>query len=285
MAKILIRFVVMEPKKILLLSAISLLLFIACNEEKHTPTEEVVEEIEVDETSLDINTEANDTLRQIKDSVSEIIICPWDTYLQHEGLVNIQEIDSSILVELKYSTTDNFMKTDVYGCLENCYLQPDVADRLVLCQKKLQEIDSNLTLLLYDGLRPRLVQQFMWDLLDMPINEKTKFVSNPANGSLHNFAAAVDITLYDKTTKQALDMGTPYDYIGVLAWPTKEPSLLKDSLLTQEQVDNRILLRKVMKEGKFFNIQTEWWHFNACYRDKAKELYHIIEGDTSLLKL
>lgn len=233
-----------------------------------------------------------DTVQTTNDSIIEPIVaaeikppCEWDTYLQNEGLVNIQDVDSTILVELKYSTTDNFMNTDVYGCLENCYLQPDVAERLVSCQIKLQELDSNLTLLLYDGLRPRLVQQFMWDLLDMPINEKTKFVSNPAKGSLHNFAAAVDITLYDKTTHQALDMGTPYDYIGVLAWPTKEPSLLNDSLLTQEQVDNRILLRKVMKEGKFFNIQTEWWHFNACYRDKAKELYHIIEGDTSLLKI
>jgi D-alanyl-D-alanine dipeptidase len=212
-------------------------------------------------------------------------ICDWDTYLINEGLVDLQDIDSSIRVELKYSTTDNFMERDMYGCLENCYLQPDVAERLKLCQDELKSIDSNLTLLVYDGLRPRLVQQFMWDLLDMPINEKTKFVSNPANGSLHNFAAAVDITLFDLFTLQPLDMGTPYDYIGVLAWPSKEPSLLKDSLLTQAQVDNRILLRKVMKKGNFFNIQTEWWHFNACYRDKAKELYHIIEGDTSLIKI
>ena len=224
-------------------------------------------------------------VKEVIPIIPESIPCDWDTYLIAEGLVNIRDIDSSIMVELKYSTTDNFMQRDMYGCLENCYLQPDIAERLKLCQSELKSRDSTLTLLVYDGLRPRLVQQFMWDLLDMPLNEKTKFVSNPAKGSLHNFAAAVDITLYDLTTHQALDMGTPYDYIGVLAWPTKEASLLKDSLLTQEQVDNRILLRKVMQTGKFFNIQTEWWHFNACYRDKAKELYHIIEGDTSLIKI
>lgn len=212
-------------------------------------------------------------------------ICEWDVYLQSLNLVNIHSLDSSIKVELKYSTTDNFMEMDVYGCLENCYLQPDVAERLVLCQNKLKEIDSNLTLLLYDGTRPRLIQQYMWDLLDMPLHEKTKFVSNPAKGSLHNFGAAVDITLYDLTLQQPLDMGTPYDYIGVKAWPTKEPSLLKDGILTQAQVDNRIILRKAMQAGKFFNIQTEWWHFNACYRDKAIELYHIVEGDTNLIKI
>lgn len=222
----------------------------------------------------------------IKDTIIEIASlppCNWDEYLLSQGLVNIQTVDSSLMVELKYSTTDNFMQFDVYGCLENCYLQPDIAERLKVCQSKLKSIDSNLTLLVYDGLRPRLVQQYMWDLLDMPINEKVKFVSNPANGSLHNFGAAVDITIYDLTKRAPLDMGTPYDYIGVLAWPTKEAAMLEDSLLTQEQVDNRILLRKVMKEANFFNIQTEWWHFNACYRDKAKELYWIIEGDSSFL--
>lgn len=247
------------------------------------------QEIE-DKNSLD-SAEEKDTLSIEMDTIfidtlEKSIVTPpclWDDYLLNEGLVNLQTIDSSILVELKYSTDDNFMQLDIYGCLTNCYLQPDVAERLKICQAKLKSIDSNLSLLVYDGLRPRLVQQYMWDLLDMPLDEKVKFVSNPAKGSLHNFGAAVDITIYDLNAKQALDMGTPYDYIGILAWPTKEPSLLKDSLLTQAQVDHRILLRKVMKEGNFFNIQTEWWHFNACYRDKAMELYHIIEGDSSFL--
>lgn len=223
----------------------------------------------------------------VSDPIPEVIPeppCHWDEYFKDQGLANIQEIDSTIMVELKYSTEDNFMQKDVYGCLTNCYLQPDVAERLKVCQEELKSIDSNLTLLVYDGLRPRLVQQYMWDLLDMPINEKVKFVSNPAKGSLHNFGAAVDITLYDLSKQAPLDMGTPYDYIGVLAWPTQEAAMLQDSLLTQEQVDNRILLRKVMKEGNFFNIQTEWWHFNACYRDKAKEIYWIVEGDSAFLE-
>ncbi|MCB9197401.1 MAG: M15 family metallopeptidase [Flavobacteriales bacterium] len=249
------------------------------NEPNSDHQEESTKEIE-----NTLNTSNIDSI--LTDSIPANIIeepCFWDDYLISEGLVNILDIDSSILVDLKYSTEDNFMELDVYGCLSKCYLQPDVAERIKLCQQELLKIDSNLSLLIYDGLRPRLVQQYMWDLLDMPLNDKVKFISNPAKGSLHNFGAAVDITIYNKTKQMALDMGTPYDYIGVLAWPSMEPSLLKDSLLTQEQVDNRILLRKVMKVGKFFNIQTEWWHFNACYRDKALELYHIIEGDSNFI--
>jgi D-alanyl-D-alanine dipeptidase len=204
--------------------------------------------------------------------------CEWDLYLQREGLINIRNIDSTILVDLKYTTEGNFMHKDIYGCLENCYLQPDVAERLLLCQAYLKKKDSSLTLLLYDGIRPRSVQQYMWNLLDMPIKEKTKFISNPKKGSLHNFGAAVDITLANALSEKALDMGTDFDHFGILAWPIKEKQMLEDSLLTKQQVDNRKLLRKSMRAGRFFNIQTEWWHFNACNRDSAYIKYKIIEG-------
>ncbi len=203
--------------------------------------------------------------------------CYWYDYLEGLGLVDVQQIDSTVLVDLKYASEDNFMKKDVYGCLNRCYLQPDVAQRIKESQSFLKTIDSSLSLKIFDGLRPRSVQQIMWDILDMPITEKTKFVSNPKNGSLHNFGAAVDITLINLETGEELDMGTPYDYIGINAWPSKEPMLLADSVLTQQQVDNRKLLRKVMKHSSFINIQTEWWHFNACSRTKAYEIYTIVE--------
>ncbi len=242
------------------------------------------------------NQEVNSTIKEKikKDSTTYISIvdsspkpspCIWDTYFKSEGLVNIQKVDSTLQVELKYSTEDNFMQRDMYGCLDSCYLQKDVAYKLKNAQKHLKSIDSNLSLLVYDGVRPRAIQQYMWDILDMPINEKVKFVSNPKRGSLHNFGAAVDITLYNLTTQKALDMGTPYDYIGVEAWPTKERLMLENGVLNEQQINNRKLLRKVMIKAKFFNIQTEWWHFNSCYRKKAYELYSIIEGiDSTLIK-
>lgn len=203
--------------------------------------------------------------------------CFWYIKLEALGFVDVKSIDPSIWVDLKYATTDNFMQKDVYGCLKRCYLQPDVAIRIKDSQAFLQTLDSSLSLKIFDGLRPRSVQQIMWDLLDMPLEEKTKFVSNPKNGSLHNFGAAVDITLVNKSTGEDLDMGTPYDYIGINAWPTKEAELLAKGVLTAEQIENRKLLRKVLKHASFINIQTEWWHFNACNRTKAYEIYTIVE--------
>lgn len=192
------------------------------------------------------------------------------------GLVDIQSLDSTILVDVKYASEDNFLGMNVYGNLKRIYLQPDVAKRLVKAQEKLKSIDSSKTLLVYDGVRPRSVQWKMWNSLKMPVHEKTKFVSNPRNGSLHNFGAAVDLTIADNSGK-ALEMGAPYDHIGKIAYPSFEKVYLDSGLITQEHINNRILLRTSMKAGGFWGIQTEWWHFNSCTRETARVKYKIVE--------
>ncbi|NOQ73555.1 MAG: peptidase M15 [Crocinitomix sp.] len=204
------------------------------------------------------------------------IIDTLEQRLIDSGLVNIEDIIPGVLTDVRYSDTNNFMATDVYGHLNRIYLQPSVAADLKKCQDKLKEIDSTLTLLVYDGVRPRSVQQYMWDILDMPIGEKVKFVSNPKNGSLHNYGAAVDLTIAD-SNGFALDMGAGYDDIRKIAYPRHEAAYLDSGMLTQQNIDNRDLLRDVMRSGGFWGIQTEWWHFNRYSRDKAKGLFDIVE--------
>ena len=194
------------------------------------------------------------------------------------GLVNIQDIDSSILVDVKYSSLDNFMKKDLYGSLNKIYLQEEVAKRLSIAQSALKERDSTLSLIVFDGVRPRSVQQSMWDALDtIPFQERIKFVSNPKNGSLHSYGCAVDLTIYDHKTDTLLDMGAGYDDLRKIAYPRFEEQFLETGELTKEQYRNRQLLRSVMRKGGFWVIQTEWWHFNAFSREKAKELYQVVE--------
>jgi D-alanyl-D-alanine dipeptidase len=50
-------------------------------------------------------------------------------------------------------------------------------------------------------------------------------------------------------------------------------------LLSQKQIDNRKLLRKVMSKYGFSGIETEWWHFNACTRSKAARKYKVLEEE------
>jgi D-alanyl-D-alanine dipeptidase len=215
----------------------------------------------------------SDTLNNI---TTKTDTCELEKKLIQAGLINIHTIDSTILVYLKYSDTTNFMKQDVYGDLCHAYLQPDVAQKLAQAQYYLKQEHPELSLLLLDGARPLSIQQKMWDMLDMPVSEKGKFVSNPKNHSLHNYGAAVDITLAD-TLGNELDMGTPYDYAGELAYPVLEQKMLAEGKLSRQQINNRMLLRKVMNKAGFFGIQTEWWHFNSCTRAKAKEIYTLIE--------
>jgi D-alanyl-D-alanine dipeptidase len=180
-----------------------------------------------------------------------------ETISKHD-LVNIQEMDPTLKVELKYSTTDNFMKMDVYGNLETCYMRRIPAQMLVNAHEILKTEHPELRLLIYDGLRPRSIQWTLWNTLsDVPEKERTNFVADPRTGSIHNFGAAVDLTVAEKNGRP-LDMGTHYDYFGDLAFPRLEDSLVVVGDLKQEQVNNRLILRHAMTEAGFSSITTEW---------------------------
>jgi D-alanyl-D-alanine dipeptidase len=195
----------------------------------------------------------------------------------NDEIVNIQELDPSIIVDLKYSTQDNFLGKDIYGKLDSCYLQKIPAAMLVSASENLQELYPNLRLLVYDGLRPRSIQKKLWNALDtIPETERTKFVADPIKGSIHNYGAAIDLTLAHENGVE-LDMGTNYDYFGALAFPIYEDSLLNLGKLSKEQVENRRILRKVMQKAGFSILDSEWWHFNAFSYEKTKNKYQIIE--------
>lgn len=194
-------------------------------------------------------------------------------------LVVANKFNESIFIELKYATKDNFMKRKLYDTLKTAYLQLDVAQRLAKVQEELTKINPNYHLLVYDATRPLSVQWEMWTALDsIPVAERVNFVSNPRNGSVHNYGAAVDLTICDKNGKP-IDMGAGYDDIRKIAYPSLEAFYLKSGELSKKQVENRKLLRKVMLSQGFRNIPTEWWHFNACSREEAKIKYSIIQNE------
>jgi D-alanyl-D-alanine dipeptidase len=193
-----------------------------------------------------------------------------------ENLIDIQEINSEILVDLKYATSDNFMKTKLYSRLNRAFLQKDVALRLSNCQNYLSQIKPGYKLLIYDAARPVRVQQKMWDAMDsLPPVERGKYVSNPRNRSLHNLGAAVDLTICDESGN-SLDMGAGYDDFREIAYPELEKQFLKSGELTKQHIQNRELLRKVMRKEGFRNIPTEWWHFNACSRKEGLTKYQVL---------
>ncbi len=200
---------------------------------------------------------------------------PIEIKFKSAGLINIQDLIPAIIVDLKYSTTDNFLKTDVYGDLTSAYLQPDVVEKLKKAYACLQEKDISLTFVIYDAARPVSVQQKMWDILKLPIKEKGKYLSSPTKGSVHNYGAAIDMSIIKKNGT-TIDMGTPFDYFGDLAEPQLEYRMLSEGRLTEEQINNRKILREVMQKAGFRQMSTEWWHYNSCSREEARIKYKII---------
>jgi zinc D-Ala-D-Ala dipeptidase len=197
--------------------------------------------------------------------------------LIRQGLIDIETVIPGILVELKYSTEDNFFEQDVYGDHVRCYLQPEVAEMLSRAQESLQKEYPHLTLLVYDGVRPLSVQQILWDSLDKPDSIKPLYVADPKIGGLHNYGVAVDLTIFDKEAQRPLDMGTSYDYFGYPAYPDRENEMLAQGKIISAQVANRQILRKVMIGAGFTGIGSEWWHFNAFSRKQAGEMFELVK--------
>jgi D-alanyl-D-alanine dipeptidase len=204
-------------------------------------------------------------------------ICEYEQKMREQGLVNIQEINPDILVDLKYSTTDNFVGKDVYGCITNCYLQKRPGEMLSKANDLLQHKNANYRLLVYDGGRPLSIQKILWNsLTQYSPTQRATYVANPAKGSIHNYGSAVDLTIAT-SEGTPLDMGTKYDFFGELAYPKKENYFLKVGKLSKQQIANRVLLRSVMKAVGYMPIDYEWWHFNAMSRQTAKATYRIIQ--------
>jgi zinc D-Ala-D-Ala dipeptidase len=191
------------------------------------------------------------------------------------GLVDVQRLDPSIRVDLKYANAHNFMGANVYDGLSRAYLRPSAAAKLIRASELLQQRHAELRLLVIDAVRPRSVQHKMWKrVAGTPMQ---RYVANPHSGSMHNYGTAVDVTLYCTEAGEALDMGTPVDHFGPLAHPNLESKFLQEGKLSAQQIANRRILRSAMRDAGWIVLPIEWWHFDAFPVKYTRRTYSIIE--------
>ncbi|MEB8347195.1 M15 family metallopeptidase [Flavobacteriaceae bacterium KMM 6898] len=168
--------------------------------------------------------------------------------------VRLADYSDDFVYDLRYATTNNFLKSKVYDCPE-CYTRVKTAKALLKANKELMA--RGFKIKFFDCYRPNSVQYMMWEIVPNP-----QYVANPVKGSIHNKGGAVDITL---TTMegQELDMGTDFDFFGKKAYHDNYD-------LPQIILDNRKLLKETMEAHGFWSIRTEWWHYNlsAATNDK-----------------
>jgi D-alanyl-D-alanine dipeptidase len=190
-----------------------------------------------------------------------------------KGLVNIKDVDSTVVVDLMYARADNFVGEKMYGFSE-AYLHPTAARAVKRANALLRKINPSLRLIIYDAARPMSVQRKMWNKVKG--TRQQNYVSNPANGGgLHNYGLAVDVSIVDNKG-DTLTMGTLVDALTPLSHIDKEAALVKAGRLTSEAVRNRELLRRVMREAGFRSLRSEWWHFNFTTRADARANYRVI---------
>lgn len=167
-------------------------------------------------------------------------------------LIDIHSVNDKILLDIRYATTNNFLKRKLYP-VARCVLRGAAAKTLSRVQDDLTK--QGLGLKVFDCYRPLAVQKLMWSILPNP-----DYVANPAFGSRHNRGAAVDVTLVDRNGK-ALEMPSGFDDF-------TERSHRDYRGGTPQSLRNRQQLEDAMKKYGFIPLATEWWHFDAPDWDK-----------------
>jgi D-alanyl-D-alanine dipeptidase len=162
-------------------------------------------------------------------------------------MIDIKTLVPDILLDLRYTTTNNFMKKKLYPFTSTTYLRYTAAKALQQVQIELNE--QNLGLKIFDAYRPYSVTEKMWE----PIQD-VRYVADPKNGSGHNRGIAVDLTLINFTTKAELPMGTGFDNYSDTAHQTF-------TALPEQVIKNRTLLKSIMEKNNFKALETEWWHY------------------------
>jgi len=180
--------------------------------------------------------------------------------------------DDTILFDIKYATSENFVNVAVYNS-SRAILRRPAADALLRASSRMQA--KGFGIKVYDGYRPLSVTKMFWDLTPPNLRE---FVANPVEGSKHNRGCAVDLTFYKlDNPNETILMPSDFDEFNETAHSDYNglENLDGDALVKQnEALNNRNFLISIMEEGGEWTVQyNEWWHFNL----KDWESYDILD--------
>ena len=206
------------------------------------------------------------------------------------GFVYLRGVDPTIIQDIRYAGSHNFVGRPVRGYLAaECLLSEPAAKALAAVQKNLAE--KKLSLIVWDCYRPkRAVADFLqWSKDPAHSEMKAEFYPNAdkdklfalgylATRSAHSRGSTVDLGVVPATLSSApqpdpatplkactspkgerfedgtIDFGTGYDCLDVLA--STSNSGMGDAALR-----NRQMLKSAMQAAGFRPYRKEWWHF------------------------
>ena len=207
------------------------------------------------------------------------------------GFVYIEDIDNSIRVNLKYYTKDNFIGRRVPHYRANKgIMTKDAAIALSKAQKKF--LAKGYSIVIYDAYRPASSVKYFTEWMEDESDNIRKKYHYPyvglkndmkdiyiASKSGHSRGSTVDMTIikvdnklltesvyeerifngkvYPFNDDNTIDCGTSYDLMDPASWSDNNPMDFTD-----EQKNNRELIKTIMESSGFKVLPEEWWHFS-----------------------
>ena len=209
------------------------------------------------------------------------------------GWVDLSAVDPTILLDIRYHGSHNFLGRPVAGYLEpRCILPEPTAQALHRVQVAARA--EGYSLKMYDCYRPARAGADFVAWRDTPDQAtKAEFYPSLSKADLfrlgfvggaatsHSSGSAVDLTLVklpaapqpayvpgeplvactapagERFPDNSVDMGTGYDCFDSL-------SHTLDPRITGEARENRLRLRRLMEAEGFVNYWAEWWHYDLA---------------------
>jgi D-alanyl-D-alanine dipeptidase len=209
------------------------------------------------------------------------------------GIVALSDVDATILQDIRYGTEHNFVGRQVAGYQEPlCILTRQAAEALHRAQTAARA--HGYSLKVYDCYRPqqatddfarwgqRLDEEAMKAEFYPQLDKSELFPNYIADSpTTHSRGSTVDLTLValppsaqrryvsgeklvscaapvgQRFGDNTVDMGTGFDCFDSLA-NTLDPRV------TGPAMDNRLLLKQLMKDAGFTNYAKEWWHYQLA---------------------
>ena len=190
-----------------------------------------------------------------------------ERHMDPTGFVMLADYVPHVIQEIRYHSSYNFIGERIDGYEEPCALLTIEAARA------LKSATAEFQVLgfvpkVFDAYRPAsAVRRFvLWGIEDQDIRMKPYFYPDLekqelfikgyiAKKSSHSRGSAIDLTLLDMKTGREVDMGGPFDLFSEVSHPDFRG-------ITNEQYENRMLLRNAMVRNGFQPIDCEWWHFS-----------------------
>lgn len=191
-----------------------------------------------------------------RNPVEETLPHSKNPLLAEAGLIKISEVDSSIVIDLRYTRESAIAKKALYQKNMPALLRPETAARLRRANElvKLQ----GYRIKVWDAYRPPSAQLELWEASGHDV----RFVADPfSKPSQHSCGTAVDVTLVKKSG-QEVEMPTGFDSFtpeAASAYQHPDP----------EVMERKRILQRAMHEAGFFPLPNEWWHFT----DRRFQLY------------